>query len=140
MPPLDVARLFDVGRWFEVQPGPASLWYVILAAIVTTGLAAGVYAYVMMPKYQFRDDEYHAMLARNIGQGLIWLCGAALFVITFRILDVGLFGMRLWLVIMLLIGLGLLGYLIYYFRTVYPERIAVLREQERRATHRRHHH
>ncbi|GIW10915.1 MAG: hypothetical protein KatS3mg061_1972 [Dehalococcoidia bacterium] len=49
----------------------------------------------------------------------------------FRLLDVGFFSMRLWLLLDAMLALVLLGYLVWYLRTVYPKRIAVIERQRR---------
>lgn len=129
MPPIDFSKLIDFGRWIETQPGPASGWYVVLGAVFSVGIALGLYLYWFLARNRFRDQRYYAMLSRNIGQGLLWFCILGLIVVFFRIIDVGFFGMRLWLLLDGILGLILLGYLIWYMLRVYPRRMGAINRQ-----------
>lgn len=131
MPPFDPAKLLDLGRWFNPQPGPASSWYTILGAFFLIAIVAGIYLVWFVPRHFFRDHRYHAMLAANIGQGILWVATIGLIVVVFRLLDVGFFGMRLWLLLDAILALVLIGYLVWYLRTVYPKRIAAIERQRR---------
>ncbi|GIW05373.1 MAG: hypothetical protein KatS3mg060_0178 [Dehalococcoidia bacterium] len=131
MPPFDPAKLLDLARWFNPQPGPASSWYTILGAVFLIAIVVGIYLVWLVPRYYFRDNRYHARLLANIGQGILWIASIGLIVVVFRLLDVGFFGMRLWLLLDAIAALVLLGYLIWYLRTVYPVRMAAIERQRR---------
>jgi hypothetical protein len=133
VPPFDPEKLLDLQRWLNPQPGPASSWYVILGAFFLIAIVAGIYLVWFAPRQYFRHDRYRGMILRNVGQGVLWVASIGLIVVTFRLLDVGFFGMRLWLLVDLLIAIGLAAYLIWYMRTVYPRRIAVMERQRRKA-------
>ncbi|MFN8532991.1 MAG: hypothetical protein U0556_05555 [Dehalococcoidia bacterium] len=132
MPPFDPAKLLDLSRWLDAQPGPASSWYTILGAIFSIAIAIGIYLVWLAPHHYFRHDRYHARLARNIGQGILWIAGIGLIVVVFRLLDVGFFGMRLWLLLDAIVGIALIVYVIHYLRTVYPKRRAGMERQRRK--------
>jgi small-conductance mechanosensitive channel len=131
VPPFDPAKLLDLARWFNPQPGPASSWYTILGAGFLIAIVIGIYLVWLVPRHFFGNDRYHAQLAANIGQGILWVATIGLIVVIFRLLDVGFFGMRLWLLLDAIAALVLLGYLLWYLRTVYPQRIAAIERQRR---------
>ncbi|MCL6649490.1 MAG: hypothetical protein K6U89_14280 [Chloroflexi bacterium] len=131
LPPFDPAKLLDVARWLNPQPGPPSSWYTILGAVFLVAIVVGLYLQWFAPRIFFPDDRYRGQLARNIGQGILWVAGIGLTVVVFRLLDVGFFSMRLWLLLDAMLALVLLGYLVWYLRTVYPKRIAVIERQRR---------
>jgi hypothetical protein len=149
VPEFDPSKLINIGRWFDTQPGPGSTWHVILGALFAIGIVVGTYLYQFYANQQLRNDRYRASLARNVGQGLLWVCIFGLIVVFFRLLDVGFFGMRLWLYLDLLIGIGLAVYLGYYMFKIYPVRLAAIqraaarqaylpRQREHRPAGRRH--
>lgn len=107
--PFDLTYLTTASPLF----GPLA-W--IFFAIQVLGLAAGVY----LRFFRSERDALQRALVEQLGLALLVVGGIGTLLGLLRLGDVGIFSQRYWFYFLLLVELGLAGYIAYYLRVVYP--------------------
>lgn len=125
---FDPAKLFDVERWFNSNPGPGSMWHVIIGVAGLIVFFVGWYFYLFLSR-RFREERYRHSIVMNVGQGMMYIGFITFCLCFFRIFDMPFFSMRLWLYLTLAVGLGLLIFFIYHMVRVYPEKMRLIARQ-----------
>jgi hypothetical protein len=99
------------------------------------GVAAGAY---LTFAYTSRNSARYTFM-RQLGIALLILCGVGIVLGVLRMLDVPFVNQRLWFWVQAIIQLGVVGYVIYYMRTILPglEKAAAGRRPQRPITNNR---
>lgn len=133
MPPLDPALWFSPTHWFDGNPGPASAWYWLLAALFTVVAVAGLVLYWYIRPRQHAGHTLHNRMAEVAGIASVSWALWGLFLLLVRFLGIGLLSARLLMYLTLLGGVGMAAYVGYYRYKLYPARLqAYEREEERK--------
>jgi hypothetical protein len=90
-------------------------WIFFLLQLV--GVAAGAY---LVYAHTERNPARHAFM-RQLGIALLILGGVGLLAAVLRLIGVPVISQRLWFWILLLVDLGVAGYVTYYMRSVLPD-------------------
>lgn len=108
--------------------GPFSTAFFVLMAAT---LLFAIFLYFFAPR-RLKGNPVLARALHIASQWMMWLCGVALFFFAFRMarIDVFTLHLRLWSYLFLAAYIGSVGYFIYWFRTVYPAKIAALNKRE----------
>lgn len=126
---LDFSKLFDLGHWFEPNPGFPSAYYYVIAALYLGVLAFGVCLYLVYVRDRFREHRYKRRSARRVS---IWagaLGAVGLLLLGLRFAEVPFVSARILLYLMLLVSLGALGYFLFYWKRLYPGRLAAYEDR-----------
>jgi len=108
--------------------GPFSTAFFVLMAAT---LLFAIFLYFFVPR-RLKNNPVLARALHIGSQWMMWLCGVALFFFAFRMarIDVFTLHLRLWSYLFFAAYIGSVGYFIYWFRAVYPAKIAALNKRE----------
>jgi fatty acid desaturase len=128
---LDWGRL-SPSHWLADATDPISHpAYLVLAAILTLGLVGGIYlkltAETMFGGHRFKQRQI-ARLATLI----VALTAAGLTILLFRWQPVPLLSKRLWFYLWWVAVVAAVVYVAYHYRRLYPDRLALYEDSERR--------
>ena len=128
---MQLAKLLEVGRWFEAFPGPAGP--LELVAVVAFGMwtAASIYLYLARRKVFAGKGALIGMVTR-LGPYAIAIGVLGLFFLAMRYFGVPYLSIRFLLYLTILTAVGYLGFVVYYLRFRYPRRVAEVRAFEMR--------
>ncbi len=119
-------KLLDPGYLFDLNPGPPSDWYAIVAAIFAVVLLVAQGLYHFWAKSAFAQNAYLLRLARIV----VMLAGAvssvAILLVIARYLTLPFLSMRFLLLLTILVGIGLAAYFVYYMVKIFPMKTAML--------------
>jgi hypothetical protein len=122
----------DLGSYlFETFPGEPGLFTYLATGIFIVGLAAGLFVYFRRQAL-FGDSPALARVAGRAGFTSAILSAFGLLFALFSFLQVPLLAARFWMAGLLLTGLILIVYLIYYLRVKLPPLLAHYRQEQLR--------
>ncbi len=111
--PFDLSYLTDTSATL----GPLAWAFLVLQA---TGASAGLYLlFGRKNRHSLRNN-----LLSHLGQALLVMGGIGILLGVLRAYDVAVFSQRYWFYLLLLLELGLAGYIAYYTRSGYPRQRA----------------
>lgn len=122
----------DLGRYlFDTFPGEPDAFTYIATIVFFIGVAAGLFAYVRRQAL-FGNSPALARLAARAGLISAILSAVGLLFALLNFLQIPLLAARFWMAGLLLTGLVLLIYLIYYLRVKLPPVIEHYRQEQLR--------
>jgi hypothetical protein len=96
-------------------------------ALQAAGIGAGLYL-----RFGRKDSNpLRKHLVSRLGLALLVVGGIGILLGVLRASDVAVFSQRYWFYLLLLVELGLAGYVAYYARSVYPRRLAAQQQASR---------
>ena len=108
--------------FFAMDPGFGRLAWIFFVFQWFVAVAGALAAFVFTDRYPYRQK-----LAKQFGIALLIVGGVGTLFGILRLFEVSIFNNRAWFYVLLLVELGVAGYLTYYFRSVYPEKMRQVR-------------
>jgi hypothetical protein len=105
--------------------------YVVLAVVLTLAMVAALYVR-LMAHGMFGGHRFKQRQAIRLAYLVVWLAAIGLIVLLFRWQPVPLLSKRVWLLLWWLAVLASAGYGVYFYRRLYPGRLAAFENNERR--------
>ena len=128
---MQLAKLLEVGRWFDGFPGPPGpLYLVAVVAFLFWTLASG-YLYFTRRKVFVGNGALIGMVTR-LGPYAIAIGLLGLFLLLMRYLGIPYLSIRFLLYLTIVAAVGYVGFIVYYLRVRYPRRVAEVRAFEMR--------
>ena len=109
----------------EPKFGPFGWFYVVFMLALTV---AGIYFYfIKRPQWKRTNAVWHRA-ANRFAQPAIWIGVIGLLFALTRLVSLDFFNLRIWFYVMLLSALALFGWIVYWYRTSYPNEMARYRK------------
>ncbi|MFH1485441.1 MAG: hypothetical protein ABIH46_05155 [Chloroflexota bacterium] len=124
MEPLDLSLLFNLGHWFDGNPGFPSVYYYVIAGIYVIGLAASVYLYFVYAKGRFREHRFKRRMSGSVSTWAGVLALVALAFLGARYAGIPILSARIFLYLAIVASLGSLTYLLFYWFRLFPGELA----------------
>jgi hypothetical protein len=110
---------------------PIGIFAIIFTVILLALIVAGVYAYrVLRPRWKNTNPVLYKAVPR-FGQPALWIGVLGLIFILFRLVQLDFLNKRFWLYLVGLAFLGLLGWILYWYRTSYPKEMAKFQKTQK---------
>ena len=129
---MNIARLIDPGYWFEgASAGPATPFTYAMIALFALALVASLVVWLMRRRL-FPGQRIKTRLANRLGPWFVTAAAIGLLSTLLRVAQFPILSARvIWLAALLGL-LGLLAYLLRYWRTRYPAELDRLQREEQR--------
>lgn len=101
------------------------------AGVLAVLFVAGVAVWLLAPRLAPENRVLQRLIVR-VAKWALWLCAIGLLLLLFRWQIVPFFSKRLWLILWFATVIGAGAYLAYYWRRLYPLRLAAWHDSERR--------
>jgi hypothetical protein len=110
---------------------PVGIFGIIFGLLMVVLIVAAVYAYrVLRPRWKNTNPALYKAVVR-FGQPALWIGVLGLIFIGFRLIQLDFLNKRFWLYLDGLALLGLLGWMLYWYRTSYPAEIAKFQKTQK---------
>jgi hypothetical protein len=107
--------------------GPIPIAFAIVLAI---GFVVAIVAWLLAPRLA-PEHRLHQRLIARLGKWVLGFCAVGLLLLLFRWQMVPFFSKRLWLFLWFVGAFGGASYVVYYWRRLYPSRLAAWQDSER---------
>lgn len=110
---------------------PIGIFAIIFTLVMLALIVGGVYAYrVLRPDWKNTNPALYKAVPR-FGQPALWIGVIGLLFIVFRVIHLDFLNKRFWLYLVGLALLGLLGWILYWYRASYPKEIAKFQKTQK---------
>jgi hypothetical protein len=107
------------------------IFAILFGILMVVLIVAAVYAYrVLRPRWKNINPALYKAVPR-FGQPALWIGVLGLIFIVFRLVQLDFLNKRFWLYLVGLGLLGLLGWILYWYRTSYPNEIAKFQKTQK---------
>lgn len=107
--------------------GPIPIGFAVVLAVA---FVLGIVAWLLGPRLA-PESRLHQRLIARVAKWVVGFSAVGLLLLLFRWQIVPFFSKRLWLFLWFAGVLGGIGYVVHYWRRVYPERLAAWEDSER---------
>jgi hypothetical protein len=107
------------------------IFAIIFGILMVVLIVGATYAYrVLRPRWKATNPALYKAVPR-FGQPALWIGVLGLIFIVFRLVQLDFLNKRFWLYLVGLALLGLLGWILYWYRTSYPNEIAKFQKTQK---------
>ncbi|HEY3109181.1 MAG TPA: hypothetical protein VGL23_10545 [Chloroflexota bacterium] len=129
---MNIERLIDPSYWFEgATAGPATPFTYAMIALFALALVASLVVWLMRRRL-FAGQRIKTRLANQLGPWFVTAAAIGLLSTLLRVAQFPILSARLIWLAALLSLLGLVAYLLRYWRTRYPAELARIQRDEQR--------
>ena len=128
---MEILERFVPGYWWT-DPGTTLDGPLVVAFAIVLGLAflLSIVACLLAPRLA-PENRFHQRLIVRVAKWVFGFSAVGLLLLLFRWQIVPFFSKRIWLILWFAGVFGGIGFIIYYWRRIYPERRAAWEDSER---------